>query len=218
MKFTNILYDALFIAEFEQTMETHQPRLQFEYDNDDDASEMVDQVLDIYDDLRDENTLGLLTITLSNGKVVELDSESYDYFVKYEEENPIDTKDINAAYLQSEDGLFQELRAILTKIDNIRDVLFFIEYRDKIGEGSDISIDLNNEITDLEQIAKGLIIQTMATNPVDPFMQMIIHNDFENEYGEQPLLDFLSDLGLLDYLRLKYNKDWLQKEKGTRQL
>jgi hypothetical protein len=207
MKFTNILYDALFIAEFEQTMETHQPRLQFEYDNDDDASEMVDQVLDIYDDLRDENTLGLLTITLSNGKVVELDSESYDYFVKYEEENPIDTKDINAAYLQSEDGLFQELRAILTKIDNIRDVLFFIEYRDKIGEGSDISIDLNNEITDLEQIAKGLIIQTMATNPVDPFMQMIIHNDFENEYGEQPLLDFLSDLGLLDYLRLKYNKD-----------
>ena len=218
MKFTNILYDALFIAEFEQTMETHQPRLQFEYDNDDNASEMVDQVLDIYDDLRDENTLGLLTITLSNGKVVELDSESYDYFVKYEEENPIDTKDINAAYLQSEDGLFQELRAILTKIDNIRDVLFFIEYRDKIGEGSDISIDLNNEITDLEQIAKGLIIQTMATNPVDPFMQMIIHNDFENEYGEQPLLDFLSDLGLLDYLRLKYNKDWLQKEKGTRQL
>ena len=218
MKFTNILYDALFIAEFEQTMETHQPRLQFEYDNDDDASEMVDQVLDIYDDLRDENTLGLLTITLSNGKVVELDSESYDYFVKYEEENPIDTKDINAAYLQSEDGLFQELRAILTKIDNIRDVLFFIEYRDKIGEGSDISIDLNNEITDLEQIAKGLIIQTMATNPVDPFMQMIIHNDFENEYGEQPLLDFLSDLGLLDYLRLKYNKDWLQMEKGTRQL
>ena len=207
MKFTNILYDALFIAEFEQTMETHQPRLQFEYDNDDDASEMVDQVLDIYDDLRDENTLGLLTITLSNGKVVELDSESYDYFVKYEEENPIDTKDINAAYLQSEDGLFQELRAILTKIDNIRDVLFFIEYRDKIGEGSDISIDLNNEITDLEQIAKGLIIQTMATNPVDPFMQMIIHNDFENEYGEQPLLDFLSDLGLFDYLRLKYNKD-----------
>lgn len=207
MKFTNILYDALFIAEFEQTMETHQPRLQFEYDNDDNASEMVDQVLDIYDDLRDENTLGLLTITLSNGKVVELDSESYDYFVKYEEENPIDTKDINAAYLQSEDGLFQELRAILTKIDNIRDVLFFIEYRDKIGEGSDISIDLNNEITDLEQIAKGLIIQTMATNPVDPFMQMIIHNDFENEYGEQPLLDFLSDLGLLDYLRLKYNKD-----------
>ena len=207
MKFTNILYDALFIAEFEQTMETHQPRLQFEYDNDDDASEMVDQVLDIYDDLRDENTLGLLTITLSNGKVVELDSESYDYFVKYEEENPIDTKDINAAYLQSEDGLFQELRAILTKIDNIRDVLCFIEYRDKIGEGSDISIDLNNEITDLEQIAKGLIIQTMATNPVDPFMQMIIHNDFENEYGEQPLLDFLSDLGLLDYLRLKYNKD-----------
>lgn len=207
MKFTNILYDALFIAEFEQTMETHQPRLQFEYDNDDDASEMVDQVLDIYDDLRDENTLGLLTITLSNGKVVELDSESYDYFVKYEEENPIDTKDINAAYLQSEDGLFQELRAILTKIDNIRDVLFFIEYRDKIGEGSDISIDLNNEITDLEQIAKGLIIQTMATTPVDPFMQMIIHNDFENEYGEQPLLDFLSDLGLLDYLRLKYNKD-----------
>ena len=207
MKFTNILYDASFIAEFEQTMETHQPRLQFEYDNDDDASEMVDQVLDIYDDLRDENTLGLLTITLSNGKVVELDSESYDYFVKYEEENPIDTKDINAAYLQSEDGLFQELRAILTKIDNIRDVLFFIEYRDKIGEGSDISIDLNNEITDLEQIAKGLIIQTMATNPVDPFMQMIIHNDFENEYGEQPLLDFLSDLGLLDYLRLKYNKD-----------
>ena len=207
MKFTNILYDALFIAEFEQTMETHQPRLQFEYDNDDDASEMVDQVLDIYDDLRDENTLGLLTITLSNGKVVELDSESYDYFVKYEEENPIDTKDINAAYLQSEDGLFQELRAILTKIDNIRDVLFFIEYRDKIGEGSDISIDLNNEITDLEQIAKGFIIQTMATNPVDPFMQMIIHNDFENEYGEQPLLDFLSDLGLLDYLRLKYNKD-----------
>ena len=127
--------------------------------------------------------------------------------MKYEEENPIDTKDINAAYLQSEDGLFQELRAILTKIDNIRDVLFFIEYRDKIGEGSDISIDLNNEITDLEQIAKGLIIQTMATNPVDPFMQMIIHNDFENEYGEQPLLDFLSDLGLLDYLRLKYNKD-----------
>ena len=207
MKFTNILYDALFIAEFEQTMETHQPRLQFEYDNDDDASEMVDQVLDIYDDLRDENTLGLLTITLSNGKVVELDSESYDYFVKYEEENPIDTKDINAAYLQSEDGLFQELRAILTKIDNIRDVLFFIEYRDKISEGSDISIDLNNEITDLEQIAKGLIIQTMATNPVDPFMQMIIHNDFENEYGEQPLLDFLSDLGLLDYLRLKYSKD-----------
>ena len=207
MKFTNILYDALFIAEFEQTMETHQPRLQFEYDNDDDASEMVDQVLDIYDDLRDENTLGILTITLSNGKVVELDSESYDYFVKYEEENPIDTKDINAAYLQSEDGLFQELRAILTKIDNIRDVLFFIEYRDKISEGSDISIDLNNEITDLEQIAKGLIIQTMATNPVDPFMQMIIHNDFENEYGEQPLLDFLSDLGLLDYLRLKYNKD-----------
>ena len=207
MKFTNILYDALFIAEFEQTMETHQPRLQFEYDNDDDASEMVDQVLDIYDDLRDENTLGLLTITLSNGKVVELDSESYDYFVKYEEENPIDTKDINAAYLQSEDGLFQELRAILTKIDNIRDVLFFIEYRYKIGEGSDISIDLNNEITDLEQIAKGLIIQTIATNPVDPFMHMIIHNDFENEYGEQPLLDFLSDLGLLDYLRLKYNKD-----------
>lgn len=207
MKFTNILYDALFIAEFEQTMETHQPRLQFEYDNDDNASEMVDQVLDIYDDLRDENTLGILTITLSNGKVVELDSESYDYFVKYEEENPIDTKDINAAYLQSEDGLFQELRAILTKIDNIRDVLFFIEYRDKISEGSDISIDLNNEITDLEQIAKGLIIQTMATNPVDPFMQMIIHNDFENEYGEQPLLDFLSDLGLLDYLRLKYNKD-----------
>ena len=207
MKFTNILYDALFIAEFEQTMETHQPRLQFEYDNDDDASEMVDQVLDIYDDLRDENTLGLLTITLSNGKVVELDSESYDYFVRYEEENPVDTKDINAAYLQSEDGLFQELRAILTKIDNIRDVLFFIEYRDKISEGSDISIDLNNEITDLEQIAKGLIIQTMATNPVDPFMQMIIHNDFENEYGEQPLLDFLSDLGLLDYLRLKYNKD-----------
>ena len=207
MKFTNILYDALFIAEFEQTMETHQPRLQFEYDNDDDASEMVDQVLDIYDDLRDENTLGILTITLSNGKVVELDSESYDYFVRYEEENPVDTKDINAAYLQSEDGLFQELRAILTKIDNIRDVLFFIEYRDKIGEGSDISIDLNNEITDLEQIAKGLIIQTMATNPVDPFMQMIIHNDFENEYGEQPLLDFLSDLGLLDYLRLKYNKD-----------
>lgn len=207
MKFTNILYDALFIAEFEQTMETHQPRLQFEYDNDDNASEMVDQVLDIYDDLRDENTLGLLTITLSNGKVVELDSESYDYFVKYEEENPIDTKDINAAYLQSEDGLFQELRAILTKIDNIRDVLFFIEYRDKISEGSDISLDLNNEITDLEQTAKGLIIQTMATNPVDPFMQMIIHNDFENEYGEQPLLDFLSDLGLLDYLRLKYNKD-----------
>jgi hypothetical protein len=207
MKFTNILYDALFIAEFEQTMETHQPRLQFEYDNDDNASEMVDQVLDIYDDLRDENTLGILTITLSNGKVVELDSESYDYFVKYEEENPVDTKDINAAYLQSEDGLFQELRAILTKIDNIRDVLFFIEYRDKISEGSDISIDLNNEITDLEQIAKGLIIQTMATNPVDPFMQMIIHNDFENEYGEQPLLDFLSDLGLLDYLRLKYNKD-----------
>lgn len=207
MKFTNILYDALFIAEFEQTMETHQPRLQFEYDNDDDASEMVDQVLDIYDDLRDENTLGILTITLSNGKVVELDSESYDYFVKYEEENPVDTKDINAAYLQSEDGLFQELRAILTKIDNIRDVLFFIEYRDKISEGSDISIDLNNEITDLEQIAKGLIIQTMATNPVDPFMQMIIHNDFENEYGEQPLLDFLSDLGLLDYLRLKYSKD-----------
>ena len=218
MKFTNILYDALFIAEFEQTMETHQPRLQFEYDNDDNASEMVDQVLDIYDDLRDENTLGILTITLSNGKVVELDSESYDYFVRYEEENPVDTKDINAAYLQSEDGLFQELRAILTKIDNIRDVLFFIEYRDKIGEGSDISIDLNNEITDLEQIAKGLIIQTMATNPVDPFMQMIIQNDFENEYGEQPLLDFLSDLGLLDYLRLKYNKDWLQKEKGTRQL
>ena len=207
MKFTNILYDALFIAEFEQTMETHQPRLQFEYDNDDNASEMVDQVLDIYDDLRDENTLGILTITLSNGKVVELDSESYDYFVRYEEENPVDTKDINAAYLQSEDGLFQELRAILTKIDNIRDVLFFIEYRDKISEGSDISIDLNNEITDLEQIAKGLIIQTMATNPVDPFMQMIIHNDFENEYGEQPLLDFLSDLGLLDYLRLKYNKD-----------
>ena len=191
MKFTNILYDALFIAEFEQTMETHQPRLQFEYDNDDDASEMVDQVLDIYDDLRDENTLGILTITLSNGKVVELDSESYDYFVRYEEENPVDTKDINAAYLQSEDGLFQELRAILTKIDNIRDVLFFIEYRDKISEGSDISIDLNNEITDLEQIAKGLIIQTMATNPVDPFMQMIIQNDFENEYGEQPLLDFL---------------------------
>ena len=71
MKFTNILYDALFIAEFEQTKETHQPRLQFEYDNDDDASEMVDQVLDIYDDSRDENTLGLLTITLSNGKVVE---------------------------------------------------------------------------------------------------------------------------------------------------
>ena len=207
MKFTNILYDALFIAEFEQTMETHQPRLQFEYDNDDNASEMVDQVLEIYDDLRNEITDGMLTITLSNGKVVELDSESYDYFVKYEEENPIDTKDINAAYLQSEDGLFQELRAILTKIDNIRDVLFFIEYRDKIGEGSDISIDLNNEITDLEQIAKGLIIQTMATNPVDPFMQMIIHNDFENEYGEQPLLDFLSDLGLLDYLRLKYNKD-----------
>ena len=207
MKFTNILYDALFIAEFEQTMETHQPRLQFEYDNDDNASEMVDQVLDIYDDLRDENTLGILTITLSNGKVVELDSESYDYFVRYEEENPVDTKDINAAYLQSEDGLFQELRAILTKIDNIRDVLFFIEYRDKISEGSDISIDLNNEITDLEQIAKGLIIQTMATNPVDPFMQMIIQNDFENEYGEQPLLDFLSDLGLLDYLRLKYNKD-----------
>ena len=191
MKFTNILYDALFIAEFEQTMETHQPRLQFEYDNDDNASEMVDQVLDIYDDLRDENTLGILTITLSNGKVVELDSESYDYFVRYEEENPVDTKDINAAYLQSEDGLFQELRAILTKIDNIRDVLFFIEYRDKISEGSDISIDLNNEITDLEQIAKGLIIQTMATNPVDPFMQMIIQNDFENEYGEQPLLDFL---------------------------
>lgn len=207
MKFTNILYDALFIAEFEQTMETHQPRLQFEYDNDDNASEMVDQVLEIYDDLRNEITDGMLTITLSNGKVVELDSESYDYFVKYEEENPVDTKDINAAYLQSEDGLFQELRAILTKIDNIRDVLFFIEYRDKIGEGSDISIDLNNEITDLEQTAKGLIIQTMATNPIDPFVQMIIHNDFENEYGEQPLLDFLSDLGLSDYLRLKYNTD-----------
>ena len=207
MKFTNILYDALFIAEFEQTMETHQPRLQFEYDNDDNASEMVDQVLEIYDDLRNEITDGMLTITLSNGKVVELDSESYDYFVKYEEENPVDTKDINAAYLQSEDGLFQELRAILTKIDNIRDVLFFIEYRDKIGEGSDISIDLNNEITDLEQTAKGLIIQTMATNPIDPFVQMIIHNDFENEYGEQPLLDFLSDLGLSDYLRLKYNID-----------
>lgn len=44
----------------------------------------------------------------------------------------------------------------------------------------------------------------MATDPVDPFVQMIIHNNFENEYGEQPLLDFIEDLGLLGYLRLKY--------------
>ena len=205
MKFTNILYEALYVAKNETAMKTCQQQLQFEYDNDNDTSEMVDQVLEINDDLRNETTDGMLTITLSDGKIVELDSDTYDFFVKYEEDNPKDNKDIKASYLQAEDGLFQELRAILTRIDNIKDALFFIDYRGKISEGPDISNDLNNEIAELEQVAKGLIIETISTNPVDPFVQMIINNDFENEYGEQPLLDFLTDLGLSDYLRLKYN-------------
>ena len=204
MKFTNILYEALYVAENETAMETYQQQLQIEYDNDNDTSEMVDHVLEMYDDLRNETTDELLTIALFDGKIVELDSDSYDYFVTYEEENPKDNKDIKAAYLQAEDGLFQELRALLTRIDNIKDVLFFIEEREEISPKSDISTDLNKEISDLQQIAKELIIETMATDPVDPFVQMIIHNDFENEYGEQPLLDFLTDLGLADYLRLKY--------------
>lgn len=204
MKFTDILYDALYVAMNVESMMIDQQQLQFEYDNDNDTNEMVDQVLEIYDDLRNEVTDGMLTITLSDGKIVELDSDIYDDFVKYEEENPKDNKDIKAAYLQNEDGLFQELRAILTRIDNIRDVLFFIDERERISQESDISTDLNQEITDLQQAAKGLIIEAMATDPVDPFIQMIVHNDFENEYGEQPLLDFLTDLGLSDYLRLKY--------------
>ena len=204
MKFTDILYDALYVAENEKAMEIDQQQLQFEYDNDTDTSLVLNSILEMYDDLRNENTADLLTITLSDGQVIELDSEIYDILVKYEEDNPKDNKDINAAYLQNEDGLFQELRAILTRIDNIRDVLFFIDEREKISQESDISTDLNQEITDLQQAAKGLIIETMATDPVDPFIQMIVHNDFENEYGEQPLLDFLTDLGLSDYLRLKY--------------
>ena len=204
MKFTDILYDALYVAMNVESMMIDQQQLQFEYDNDNDTNEMVDQVLEIYDDLRNEVTDGMLTITLSDGKIVELDSDIYDDFIKYEEENPKDNKDIKAVYLQNEDGLFQELMAILVRIDNIRDVLFFIDEREKISQESDISTDLNKEISDLQQIAKELIIETMATDPVDPFVQMIIHNDFENEYGEQPLLDFLTDLGLADYLRLKY--------------
>ena len=204
MKFTDILYDALYVAMNVESMMIDQQQLQFEYDNDNDTNEMVDQVLEIYDDLRNEVTDGMLTITLSDGKIVELDSDIYDDFIKYEEENPKDNKDIKAVYLQNEDGLFQELRAILVRIDNIRDVLFFIDEREKISQESDISTDLNQEITNLQQAAKELIIETMATDPVDPFVQMIIHNDFENEYGEQPLLDFLTDLGLADYLRLKY--------------
>ena len=204
MKFTDILYDALYVAMNVESMMIDQQQLQFEYDNDNDTNEMVDQVLEIYDDLRNEVTDGMLTITLSDGKIVELDSDIYDDFIKYEEENPKDNKDIKAVYLQNEDGLFQELMAILVRIDNIRDVLFFIDEREKISQESDISTDLNQEITNLQQAAKELIIETMATDPVDPFVQMIIHNDFENEYGEQPLLDFLTDLGLADYLRLKY--------------
>ena len=204
MKFTDILYDALYVAMNVESMMIDQQQLQFEYDNDNDTNEMVDQVLEIYDDLRNEVTDGMLTITLSDGKIVELDSDIYDDFIKYEEENPKDNKDIKAVYLQNEDGLFQELRAILVRIDNIRDVLFFIDEREKISQESDISTDLNQEITNLQQAAKELIIETMATDPVDPFVQMIIHNNFENEYGEQPLLDFIEDLGLLGYLRLKY--------------
>lgn len=204
MKFTDILYDALYVAMNVESMMIDQQQLQFEYDNDNDTNEMVDQVLEIYDDLRNEVTDGMLTITLSDGKIVELDSDIYDDFIKYEEENPKDNKDIKAVYLQNEDGLFQELMAILVRIDNIRDVLFFIDEREKISQESDISTDLNQEITNLQQAAKELIIETMATDPVDPFVQMIIHNNFENEYGEQPLLDFIEDLGLLGYLRLKY--------------
>ena len=204
MKFTDILYDALYVAMNVESMMIDQQQLQFEYDNDNDTNEMVDQVLEIYDDLRNEVTDGMLTITLSDGKIVELDSDIYDDFIKYEEENPKDNKDIKAVYLQNEDGLFQELMAILVRIDNIRDVLFFIDEREKISQESDISTDLNQEITNLQQAAKELIIETMATDPVDPFVQMIIHNNFENEYGEQPLLDFIEDLGLLGYLRLKF--------------
>lgn len=218
MKFTDILYDALYVAMNVESMMIDQQQLQFEYDNDNDTNEMVDQVLEIYDDLRNEVTDGMLTITLSDGKIVELDSDIYDDFIKYEEENPKDNKDIKAVYLQNEDGLFQELMAILVRIDNIRDVLFFIDEREKISQESDISTDLNQEITNLQQAAKELIIETMATDPVDPFVQMIIHNNFENEYGEQPLLDFIEDLGLLGYLRLKYKYvEWRYKfnEKTT---
>ena len=84
MKFTDILYDALYVAMNVESMMIDQQQLQFEYDNDNDTNEMVDQVLEIYDDLRNEVTDGMLTITLSDGKIVELDSDIYDDFIKYE--------------------------------------------------------------------------------------------------------------------------------------
>lgn len=64
-----------YIAESQQAMEIDQQQLQFEYDNDTDTSLVVNSILECYDDLRNENTADLLTITLSDGQVIELDSE-----------------------------------------------------------------------------------------------------------------------------------------------